>query len=77
MAAYGAWGEEGKTDKQAQANLLKLFKNVVVQDKSARDALNTFMSGKGDVLLAYENEALLLEDAGAEPSSSSSRARRS
>jgi sulfate/thiosulfate transport system substrate-binding protein len=58
MAAYGAWRREGKTDKQAQANLLKLFKNVVVQDKSARDSLNTFMSGKGDVLLAYENEAL-------------------
>ena len=58
MAAYGAWREEGKTDKQAQANLLKLFKNVVVQDKSARDSVNTFLSGKGDVLLSYENEAL-------------------
>ena len=58
MAAYGAWRREGKTDKQAQANLLRLFKNVVAQDRSARDALNTFMSGKGDVLLAYENEAM-------------------
>ena len=58
MAAYGAWRKEGKTDKQAQANLLKLFKNVVSQDKSARDALNTFLSGRGDVMLAYENEAL-------------------
>ncbi len=58
MAAYGAWRRGGKTDKQAQANLLKLFRNVVVQDKSARDSLNTFVSGKGDVLLAYENEAL-------------------
>ena len=58
MAAYGAWRKQGKTDKQAQANLLKLFKNVVVQDKSARDSVNTFLSGKGDVLLSYENEAL-------------------
>jgi len=58
MAAYGAWRKSGKTDKQAQANLLELFRNVVVQDKSARDALNTFVNGKGDVLLAYENEAL-------------------
>jgi sulfate/thiosulfate-binding protein len=58
MAAYGAWRKAGKTDKQAQGNLLKLFRNVVVQDKSARDSLNTFVSGKGDVLLAYENEAL-------------------
>jgi sulfate/thiosulfate transport system substrate-binding protein len=58
MAAYGAWRKAGKTDKQAQANLLKLFRNVVVQDKSARDSLNTFVSGKGDVLLGYENEAI-------------------
>jgi sulfate/thiosulfate transport system substrate-binding protein len=58
MAAYGAWRREGKTDRQAQANLLRLFKNVVAQDRSARDALNTFVNGKGDVLLAYENEAM-------------------
>jgi sulfate transport system substrate-binding protein len=57
MAAYGAWRRAGLSDKKAQANLLRLFKNVVVQDTSARAALNTFNSGKGDVLLAYENEA--------------------
>ena len=59
MAAYGAWRKSGQTDAQAQANLLKLFRNVVAQDKSARDSLNTFLSGKGDVLLGYENEAIL------------------
>jgi sulfate/thiosulfate transport system substrate-binding protein len=64
MAAYGAWRKAGKTDKQAQANLLKLIQNVVAQDKSARDSLNTFNSGKGDVLLAYENEALLARKSG-------------
>jgi sulfate/thiosulfate transport system substrate-binding protein len=58
MAAYGSWRKQGKTDKQAQQNLTRLFKNVVVQDKSARDSVNTFLSGKGDVLLSYENEAL-------------------
>ena len=57
MAAYGSWRKQGKTDKQAQANLLKMWKNVVVQDTSARAALTTFNSGKGDVMLAYENEA--------------------
>ncbi len=57
MAAYGSWRKQGKTDKQAQANLLKLWKNVSVQDTSARASLSTFNSGKGDVLLAYENEA--------------------
>jgi sulfate/thiosulfate-binding protein len=64
MAAYGAWRKQGKTDKQAQASLLKLFKNVTVQDTSARNALNTFASGKGDVFLAYENEALFARTQG-------------
>jgi sulfate transport system substrate-binding protein len=64
MAAYGAWRRQGKTDKQAQARLLKLFKNVVAQDKSARESLQTFTSGKGDVLLAYENEALFARSKG-------------
>jgi sulfate/thiosulfate-binding protein len=64
MAAYGAWRKQGKTDKQAQTNLLKLFKNVSVQDTSARNALNTFVSGKGDVFLAYENEALFARTQG-------------
>jgi sulfate/thiosulfate transport system substrate-binding protein len=59
MAAYGAWRKTGKTDKQARDNLYRLFKNVVAQDKSARESLQTFVAGRGDVLLAYENEALL------------------
>ncbi|MGZ4461298.1 MAG: sulfate ABC transporter substrate-binding protein [Gaiellaceae bacterium] len=58
MAAYGAWLKEKNTPAQARAKLLKLFKNVTVQDSSARNALQTFTSGKGDVLLDYENEAL-------------------
>jgi sulfate/thiosulfate-binding protein len=63
MAAYGAWLKKGATPKQAQAKLLALFKNVAVQDKSARDALNTFLSGKGDALLTYENEAIAAQRA--------------
>ncbi len=64
LAAYGAQRKDGKTDRQAQDFLLKLFRNVSVQDKSARDALNTFLSGKGDVLLTYENEAILSQRKG-------------
>jgi sulfate/thiosulfate-binding protein len=64
MAAYGAWRKLGKTKPQAQAKLLQLFKHVAVQDKSARDALNTFLAGKGDVLLTYENEAIGAQLAG-------------
>jgi sulfate/thiosulfate-binding protein len=58
MAAYGAQLQAGKTPEQAQAYLLELFRHVPVQDKSAREALQTFIGGKGDVMLAYENEAI-------------------
>jgi sulfate/thiosulfate-binding protein len=64
MAAYGSWLKVGKSKAQARANLLKLFQNVVSQDSSARNALNTFLSGKGDVLLTYENEAIAARRAG-------------
>jgi sulfate/thiosulfate transport system substrate-binding protein len=52
MAAYGAQLKAGKTHEQAVAYLEQLFRNVPVQDKSAREALQTFIGGKGDVLLA-------------------------
>lgn len=64
LAAYGAQLQQGKSDADAQNYLRALYKNVVVQDKSAREALNTFNSGKGDVLLAYENEALFAQREG-------------
>ena len=64
MAAYGAWRKLGKSRGQAQEKLLQLFQHVAVQDKSARDSLNTFLSGKGDVLLTYENEAIGAQLAG-------------
>jgi sulfate transport system substrate-binding protein len=58
MAAYGAQLQAGRTPEQAEAYLLELFRHVPVQDKSAREALQTFIGGKGDVMLAYENEAI-------------------
>jgi len=64
MAGYGAQLEQGKTEAQARDYLRKLFANVVVQDKSARESLTTFAAGKGDVLLAYENEAIFAERQG-------------
>src|SRR5829696_5252245 len=59
MAAYGAYLKATKSPKKALAKLTQLFRHVSVQDKSAREALNTFLAGKGDVLLTYENEAIL------------------
>jgi sulfate transport system substrate-binding protein len=58
LAAYGAERRLGKTDKQATAYVQKLFGNVVSQDTSGRNATNTFLAGKGDVLLTYESEAI-------------------
>src|SRR3954454_19140600 len=58
LAAYGAQRRLGKSDKQATAYVQQLFKHVVSQDTSGRNATNTFLSGKGDVLITYESEAL-------------------
>lgn len=58
LAAYGAQRRLGKTDKQATDYVKQLFSHVVSQDTSGRNATNTFLSGKGDVLLTYESEAL-------------------
>ncbi|TDD85109.1 sulfate ABC transporter substrate-binding protein [Actinomadura darangshiensis] len=58
LAGYGAKANKG-TDKAAgTAYLHALFKNVPVQDSSARKSLQTFAGGKGDVMLSYENEAI-------------------
>jgi sulfate transport system substrate-binding protein len=58
LAAYGAERRLGKTDKQATAYVQQLFQHVVSQDTSGSNATNTFLSGKGDVLITYESEAL-------------------
>jgi sulfate/thiosulfate transport system substrate-binding protein len=66
MAAYGAQIERGKSKDEAVEYLRKLFHNVPVQDKSARESLQTFAGGKGDVLIAYENEAITAQQKGEE-----------
>jgi sulfate transport system substrate-binding protein len=58
LAAYGAQRRLGKTDAQATAYVRKLFGHVVSQDTSGANATNTFLSGKGDVLITYESEAI-------------------
>ena len=64
MAAYDAQRHLGKTDKQAVAYVQQLFQHVVSQDTSGRNATNTFLAGKGDVLVTYESEALASRAAG-------------
>src|SRR5881275_118334 len=64
MAAYGGALRAGKTPKQAVDYLGKLWKHVVAQPTSAREGLQTFLAGRGDVFLAYENEALFAQKHG-------------
>jgi sulfate transport system substrate-binding protein len=65
MAAYGAQLKEGKTPAQAQTYLTALFHNVVSQDSSARNSLQTFLAGRGDALIDYEDEAIADQKKGA------------
>ena len=59
LAGYVAQRRLGKTDKQAIEYLRRFYKNnVVSQDSSGSNATNTFLSGKGDVLLTFESEAI-------------------
>src|SRR6201996_3668802 len=65
LAGYGAQLKEGKSPAQALAYVRTLLtKNVSVQDSAASAALATFTSGKGDVLLDYESDAIAAEKAG-------------
>jgi len=64
MAAYGAEIQQGKTPAQAQQYLSKLLHNAVAQPSSASAALQTFLSGQGDVLLDYEDDALYAKSKG-------------
>ena len=58
MAIYGSQIAEGKSPAEAQDFVKQVLANTSVQDSSARDSLNTFSSGKGDVLVGYENDAI-------------------
>src|SRR6266508_4350813 len=58
LAGYGATSGKSKDSKAGLDYLGKLLKNVPVQDDSARKSLQTFLGGKGDAILAYENEAI-------------------
>jgi len=64
LAAYGQVIEDGGTEAEAEAYLTSFFNNVVSLPNSGRDATTAFLGGTGDVLMAYENEAILAHQAG-------------
>ncbi|MCL9645199.1 MULTISPECIES: sulfate ABC transporter substrate-binding protein [Rahnella] len=61
LAAWGYALHHNNNDKAKAQDFVKaLYKNVEVLDSGARGATNTFVErGIGDVLIAWENEALL------------------
>ena len=60
LAAWGYAKRKYGDDDKAQDFVAKLYKNVPVLDSGARGATTTFVQrGIGDVLIAWENEALL------------------
>jgi sulfate transport system substrate-binding protein len=62
LAAWGyALKKNNGDEAAAKAFIAKLFQHVPVLDTGARGSTTTFMErGLGDVLIAWENEALLL-----------------
>src|SRR3954465_768987 len=64
MAIYGSQIAAGKSPAEAQDFVKQVIANTSVQDDSARDSLNTFSSGKGAVLVGYENEAIQAKEEG-------------
>ncbi|MCI0443266.1 sulfate ABC transporter substrate-binding protein [bacterium] len=61
LAAWGyALRKQGGNDQSAKTFVAQLYKNVPVLDSGARGSTTTFVErGIGDVLIAWENEALL------------------
>ena len=55
---------EGKSPEEALDYLVAAARQRCGPAESASDALATFTSGKGDVLLSYENEAIAAQKAG-------------
>lgn len=58
LAAYAHGLINGGSDADAQAYLQKFAANIVSKPESGSKATQTFLSGTGDVLISYENEAI-------------------
>jgi sulfate/thiosulfate transport system substrate-binding protein len=64
LAAWAHISGQGGTDAQAQAFVDKMLHNAVALPDSASDALSSFQAGNGNVLLAYESDAIAARAAG-------------
>jgi sulfate transport system substrate-binding protein len=62
LALWNAAIKTGASEAQAKQFVTKVYKNVPILAKDAREATDTFYrQGQGDVLLNYENEIILAD----------------
>ncbi len=64
LGAYGHVLANGGSESEAKDFLTKFFKNTVALPGSGRDATTAFSGGTGDVLISYENEAIIARASG-------------
>lgn len=63
IAAYGAQLRQGKSPADALTFVKQMLQNTVSQPDSGSKATQAFVAGTGDVLIAYENEAIEAQQA--------------
>jgi sulfate/thiosulfate-binding protein len=66
LAAWAHITGNGGSEDDAKAFLTKLLDNTIALPGSGREATTAFTDGSGDVLLSYENEAILAKQNGAD-----------
>jgi sulfate transport system substrate-binding protein len=66
LAAWAHITGNGGSDAEAKQFLTKLLDNTIALPGSGREATTAFTDGSGDVLLSYENEAILAKKSGAD-----------
>jgi sulfate transport system substrate-binding protein len=66
LAAWAHIAGNGGTEAEARAFVTKLLDNTIALPGSGREATTAFTDGSGDVLLSYENEAILAKQSGAD-----------
>ncbi|MEV7430106.1 MULTISPECIES: sulfate ABC transporter substrate-binding protein [unclassified Nocardioides] len=66
LAAWAHVSGNGGTEEEARAFVTSLLENTIALPGSGREATTAFTDGSGDVLLSYENEAILAKQSGAD-----------
>jgi sulfate transport system substrate-binding protein len=64
LAAWAHVTGAGGSDAEAEQYFTKLLQNTIALPASGRDATTAFSEGNGDVLISYENEAILARASG-------------